>query len=40
MQTIDEVKKHCRVVGKGIAAFVAEVDKSKLTLREAFEGRL
>ena len=26
MQTIDEVKRHCR--------FVAEVDKSKLTLRE------
>ena len=24
MQTIDEVKRHCRVVGEGIAAAVAE----------------
>ena len=35
MQTIEEVKRHCRMVGEGIAvAFVAEVDKSKLALRE------
>ena len=25
MQTIDEVKKHCREVGEGIAATLAEV---------------
>ena len=34
MQTIDEVKKHCRAVGEGIAVAVAEAREA---MREFFD---